>query len=490
MSTSIKTAAFISHASQKNGGGHVYRCLPIYEELTKQNWNCVFLINESALDLIPELSKCEYIVYRKKNVLNQLISSYFKGKVRYLFIDDYSFSKDSESPLRDSAKQLIIFDDTADIKHDGDYFICISPSLNQDAYKSKVPKNSKFLLGPSFASLRDLFFLNRFSALESKQDIVENIFISAGASDPLGITELFVEAICLTNYRKRLSIVLGSNNKLSSKSKRLLKNNNIDFKAYSSVVDIANIMSSSDIALGASGNSSWERCCLGIPSVIFEIASNQNKNAKYLENVGAAINLGKPQDLSVSDVSIVIQKIIDDPIRRAEMSSSAFRVTDGFGTRRILANISPEISKSGLPVYLNRATIKDIEIVFEWQKEPEMRKYFHNQGVPDLEGHRAWMIKKLSDPLCIFNIIYLDSSAAGVVKCDLKKNNECLLSIYLSKKYRKLGIAKSALEIIKKQLYDFKIYAEIFENNVDSINLFKAAGFEYNNNNNYTYKLI
>jgi UDP-2,4-diacetamido-2,4,6-trideoxy-beta-L-altropyranose hydrolase len=486
LSTLIKTAAFIAHASQENGGGHVYRCLPIYEELIKQNWNCVFLINKSALDLIPELSKCEYIVYRKKDVLNQLTSSYFKGKARYLFIDDYSFSKDSESPLRDCAKQLIIFDDTADIEHDGDYFICISPDIHEDIYKSKVPKNSKFLLGPSFASLRNQFFLNRYSALESKKDIVENIFISAGASDPLGITELFVEAICLTNYRKRLSIVLGSNNKLSRK---LLENNNIDFKVYSSVENIADIMSSSDIALGASGNSSWERCCLGIPSIIFETASNQNKIAKYLENVGAAINLGKPRDLSIDDVSKAIQEIIDDPIRRADMSSSAFGVTDGLGVRRILANIFPEISKSGLPIYLNKATIKDIELVYEWQREPEMRKYCLNQEIPNLEENRAWMTKKLSDPLCIFNIIYLDKSAVGVVRCDIKKNNKCLLSIYLSKKYRKLGIARAALVIIKKQLYDFRMHAEILENNIDSINLFKSAGFEYENNN-YTYKLI
>jgi UDP-2,4-diacetamido-2,4,6-trideoxy-beta-L-altropyranose hydrolase len=477
-----KIIAFVANASNKIGGGHVYRCLPIYRELSKLGSECIFVTNQDTLDIIPELSKCDCLLYQDKEQIADLLNIKFKRKILCIFIDDYTYYYDSESALRKSAEKLIIFDDTATTKHDGDYFICITPGLNEADYGNHTPSGSQFLFGPAFAPLRSQFLSHRYESLKNKKHNVEHILVSTGASDPLGITKLFIEAVCASEYKNKLTIILGGVNELDNATLNILNNSGINYSVYSSVENMAEIISTVDLALGASGNSSWERCCLGIPSLIFEIADNQNKISSYLDNTGAAINLGKPVNILVSKVSNIISQLINDPFKIAEMSKRAARIVDGLGVGRIIFSIFPELSENGVPVYLVQASKDDIELVYEWQKEPGMRNNFFNNDVPNYETHTKWIIDKLEDPLCIFNIIYLDKVPVGVLRFDMTQRDTHLVSIYLSSKYRKLGIAKSAIEIAKKQLYKSTLHAEILENNLDSINLFKSAGFVFKNN--------
>ncbi len=58
---------------------------------------------------------------------------------------------------------------------------------------------------------------------------------------------------------------------------------------------MAEIMSKSDLCIGAGGSTSWERCCLGLPTISFAIADNQigvlaeleKKNCTWFETITA-----------------------------------------------------------------------------------------------------------------------------------------------------------------------------------------------------------
>ncbi|MBL6431055.1 MAG: hypothetical protein HPM95_06840 [Alphaproteobacteria bacterium] len=56
--------------------------------------------------------------------------------------------------------------------------------------------------------------------------------------------------------------------------------------------DMAGFLSRMDLAVGAAGSSAWERCCLGLPSVMLVIADNQQAIAHALSEAGAAVNGG------------------------------------------------------------------------------------------------------------------------------------------------------------------------------------------------------
>jgi len=58
------------------------------------------------------------------------------------------------------------------------------------------------------------------------------------------------------------------------------------------VGDMARLMASADFSIGAGGSTTWERCCLGLPSIIVETAANQNGAAAAMQKAGAALVAG------------------------------------------------------------------------------------------------------------------------------------------------------------------------------------------------------
>jgi spore coat polysaccharide biosynthesis predicted glycosyltransferase SpsG len=51
---------------------------------------------------------------------------------------------------------------------------------------------------------------------------------------------------------------------------------------------MAQLMVDSDLCIGAAGSTSWERCCLGLPTLMVVLAANQQDAAIALSEVGAA----------------------------------------------------------------------------------------------------------------------------------------------------------------------------------------------------------
>jgi spore coat polysaccharide biosynthesis predicted glycosyltransferase SpsG len=47
-------------------------------------------------------------------------------------------------------------------------------------------------------------------------------------------------------------------------------------------------MAQADLAIGAGGSSAWERCVLGLPSLVVRLAANQNGVVDTLVRAGAA----------------------------------------------------------------------------------------------------------------------------------------------------------------------------------------------------------
>ena len=52
--------------------------------------------------------------------------------------------------------------------------------------------------------------------------------------------------------------------------------------------NMAELMAQADWAVGAAGGTSWERCALGLPTLLLVIADNQRSIAEQLQAAGAA----------------------------------------------------------------------------------------------------------------------------------------------------------------------------------------------------------
>ena len=103
----------------------------------------------------------------------------------------------------------------------------------------------------------------------------KRILVYFGGTDKNNLTELTLSSFLKLNRKNiALDIVINSKNLQKEKIKKLSKKNK-NIKIYSDLTSLASLILKADLAIGASGTTSWERCCLGLPSIVISIADNQ-----------------------------------------------------------------------------------------------------------------------------------------------------------------------------------------------------------------------
>jgi spore coat polysaccharide biosynthesis predicted glycosyltransferase SpsG len=98
-------------------------------------------------------------------------------------------------------------------------------------------------------------------------------------------------------------------------------------------------MAYSDLAIGAAGATSWERCCLGLPTIMVVLAENQRYAALKIEQAGAACLIESGGSLSDLLPSLIMKISESQPYLR-QMIESAGIVTDGAGVHRVVRHLT------------------------------------------------------------------------------------------------------------------------------------------------------
>ena len=102
----------------------------------------------------------------------------------------------------------------------------------------------------------------------------------------------------------------------------------------------AAVMTGADIAIGACGSTSWERCALGLPSVVLAAADNQEGIARALNQEGAAGVLGRVGEVTPESLREAVSALLEDPERRGVMARAGRQICDGRGAGRIAEALS------------------------------------------------------------------------------------------------------------------------------------------------------
>ena len=188
----------------------------------------------------------------------------------------------------------------------------------------------KLLLGSKFALLRSEF--NKWRPYSLKRRIkpqFKTLLINMGGIDINNVTETILDQLeyCKLPHYIRIIILIGKNSphidRIKFKANALAHKTEIKID----VDNMAEIMANSDLAIGAAGSTTWERCCLGLPSIQIIIAKNQVNIAKFLAKHDAIKLLENTRELS---------KLMNNQLSwMLNVSENSRKVTDGLGTNRV-----------------------------------------------------------------------------------------------------------------------------------------------------------
>lgn len=496
----VPKVIFRCDASPMIGVGHVMRCLSLAHTMQAIGWDVSFVVKAETLSIAPLLdgSDLSVLVLRHNEHADDVeaMRSHWHSGCDYLIIDSYEYDASYEFRFRNWAQKIVVLDDLARNKHECDFLLDQTLGRHATDYAPLITKECQLLLGPLYAPLRPQFLAARESSLirRSKGQSIESILINFGGVGVPGLVEMALESLARVDFNGQVTVVLGQ--APNEPIKGFIDANDFPFgvslRGY--VDNIVDFMSRADLAIGATGTSSWERCCLGLPAVVVTIADNQNKIAQELANVGACVFIGKWGEVDVDDLANGLRILCNDPIALHHAGAAAMTVSDGRGgLRTILALLGSVHAKDARDVSLRLIEPEDEETLLEWQRAPGTRQYARNPDIPSAQEHSKWFQSRLVDQINTTCIINFCGNMAGVVRLDalddLNGQRQFEVAIHVAPEFCRLGLAQAALTLIRRLYPADVLMAEVAVGNIGSQKLFERAGYEINDGYYFSFPM-
>jgi len=491
-------------ASTQIGTGHVMRCLTLAKALKSKGAKCHFICRQHEGNLIEliksngfnvtalpsgdsfkpgttaSLAHADWLGATQEEDARQTIAVIDKAgqPVDWIVVDHYGIDATWESMIAPHAKRIFVIDDLADRKHACHVLLDQNLGKTKADYAKLVRENSVTLLGPQYALLHP-----QYSELHlrtpPRQGPLKNIFIYFGGSDPHNVTGMATKACLALNCPEiKLNVVLG-NSYAHRPALERLANEYSNFHLHQNLSSLAPLMLEADLAIGAGGSTSWERCAMGLPAIIITIAANQIPIANELHKAQAAVYIAKVENVTESNIEQAVRNwlVRTDAV---EWSKRCLAVTDGRGVERVVAAMGV-----GGALQARLATQSDEELLFEWANDALVRANSFNSEPISAEEHHIWFYRKLQQ----VNIcrIYIIETVAGLpigqVRFDWDEEKKGWLidySVDATMRGQGLGcrILEKAIEELRKDKQGALIFAEVKEQNYVSQKIFTKMNFE------------
>ncbi len=259
------------------------------------------------------------------------------GEGDWLVVDHYALESGWEQAMSRVARHVMVIDDLADRAHACDVLLDQNLfSAMQARYQGLVPPGCTLLLGPHYALLRPEFA--QAAASPGPRDTAgRRVFVFFGGTDSDNETGKALDAIArLRRPDLAVDVVLGPGNPHAEQLVRRWGGESW-LRVHRNVDDMATLMARADFAIGASGASAWERCCVGLPTICIAIALNQVAIAQGLAEQGACTYLGVPAEVTQDDIAAAVRAWLDDDAARSRVAAAARALVDGRGCQRVAA---------------------------------------------------------------------------------------------------------------------------------------------------------
>ncbi|MCP5370559.1 MAG: UDP-2,4-diacetamido-2,4,6-trideoxy-beta-L-altropyranose hydrolase [Hyphomicrobiales bacterium] len=333
----MPAALFRADASPMVGGGHVMRCLTLAQALAGRGWDCAFAAAADTGAAAPALAQSGFAVL--ETGAGALEPEMVAGR-DLLVIDHYAIGATDERRVRGRVGRIAVIDDLADRDHDCDVLLDQNPGREAADYRDRVPAGCRLLLGARHALLRPAFAAARAGALARRRPAAapRRLLVGFGMTDPHDLTSLALAAVEMSGLDVEVDVILGGGAPHLDAVRDRAARAPFAARVHTDLAAdrVAAVMAAADLALGSAGGTAWERCTLGLPTLIVMDADNQRQGCAALAATGAARVVGRHGQVTAADLAGALGGLAADPARLAAMAEAAAAICDGDGLRRVV----------------------------------------------------------------------------------------------------------------------------------------------------------
>lgn len=332
------------------GAGHVSRCLTVAAGIRRRGGRVRFLGRDLPVHLrewvrsegheyvgladaveVPDddLEHSEWLGTSQAADARDTIAALDGGRWDWMVVDHYAIDARWERSVRAVVPRLMIIDDLADRDHECD--LLLDQNLPADAmrYARRVPPEAGVLVGPSFALLREEFRAARTGTRPRDGDI-RRVLVFMGGGDAGNHTSCAVAACMRVGFTAgQVDVVLGAGHANQGAIEAVCVS--AGYTCHVQTTRMADLMAAADLAIGAAGSASWERCAVGLPALLLSAALNQQRILEGVVAAGAAVAVAP----DVENIADALAKVTREPARIRAMSLAAWQLVDGAGVDRV-----------------------------------------------------------------------------------------------------------------------------------------------------------
>ena len=357
--------AFRTDASNSIGSGHVMRCLTLAQKLRERGHYSLFLCRNfeghladvimqngfelhlltrgTGIDDLASKDNCRLLGFDCDADVRETAAILETVRADWLIVDHYGIDAKWEAQVAKLVSRIMVIDDLANRNHYCQILLDQTLGRIDSDYSDLIISKTLLLCGPQYALLRREFAELRESSLKRRATpSCSSSIVSLGGTDDQNLTQKVLKGMKQLDlsHTHKTKVILGSKSRWIESVSKFVSTLPWDIEVLVGVEDMAKLMTQADFAIGAGGMTSWERCCLGLPSAILVLADNQLHIAKSLQQARAAYLIRK--ECVYEDVRSFFGNLGSSQMHK--MSNAGAAIVDGAGADRVvmeLENFTP-----------------------------------------------------------------------------------------------------------------------------------------------------
>lgn len=271
--------------------------------------------------------------------VEETVCALSQGCPDWVVVDSYAVDARWHRAMAERlSARIAVIDDLADRALEAD--LVVDHNVHPDhaaKFAGRLNEGARLLAGPSYAMIDPVYAEAARYAFNHE---VRSVGVFVGGVDAGCHTSVVLAALDEAGWEGPVEVVSTSANpNLAALRESVIARPNTALS-----LDLANLaafFARHDLQIGAGGGASWERCCIGPPTIALVCARNQRLSVPFLDAAGMVIGFDALADASTQPrtqprtLAETIAEAIANPRARGALCAEAMTLVDGRGTARI-----------------------------------------------------------------------------------------------------------------------------------------------------------
>ncbi|MHA6247650.1 UDP-2,4-diacetamido-2,4,6-trideoxy-beta-L-altropyranose hydrolase [Pontibacter sp. CAU 1760] len=463
---------FRADGNSQIGLGHVVRSLALAAML-RQDFECVFAIQAPSNELQEQImAVCHGMITLPvcppaEARFNHELKAYTSSE-EIVVLDGYHFDTAYQQRIKASGAVLVCIDDIPLFPFAADAVINQAGGVQAHTYRTAP--YTKLHLGPAYALLRPPFL----AAASKPRHLPEGnsrFLLNLGGADPKNHTLQIARALLERVPDTPLEIVIGNAYRYQVELEGWLQQQPfVTLHRNLSDAEMCQLMQQCTVAVTSASGVAYEYASVGGMLFVLQTADNQQAFYTFLTSSGVA----KPYEALSSLLTL---KSIEKSFKQ-QVTVQRHHFDGNSGDR--LHQVFKQLSNMALLTF-RQVREDDINLLFDWANDPEVRKHSFNPAPIAFENHSQWFRHIFQDEQTELYIAMIQGAPAAQLRFRII---ECAatISYLISPEFRGKGLGHVVLQKgvahLKLRRADVQTVEGLVQQaNVASVRAFEKAGF-------------